>query len=87
MSSLADRVNHLKRLYWWQTGEHAEELYVPRTRLKDFAQALSAEVDGIGPAHHVYHFLSTNERELEVFDLKVRIGGDATDIGVGAPAE
>jgi hypothetical protein len=85
--TLKDRVAHLKRMYWWRTGEHAEMLFVPRVMLKDVAQALSDEIEDIGPAHHVYHWLSTGERTLEVFDLTVRIGGDSHELGVGVSAE
>lgn len=85
--ALADFVERLRFKYRIMSGgEEPEYLFVPRHRLRAFAQALSDEVEGIGPPHHVFHFLATGERELEVFDLKVRVGGDANDIGVGCDA-
>lgn len=83
--TLTDRVNHLKRLYWWQTGEPAEQLYVPRGELRRFAQAIVDEVGAseTGPVHHVYHFLSTGERTMSFCGLEVRVLVDGSDIGVG----
>lgn len=92
MATLIERINSLKFKFKLQSeyGEEATLLLVPRepSELRRFCSALVDELgaDETGPAHHVYHFLSTGEREMEVCDLKVCLyRGD--ELAVGNPAQ
>lgn len=88
MTTLADRVRILKFKYKLkhEYGADPELLLVPKDRveLRRFCNALVDELgsDVTGPAHHVFHFLASGERDMEVFDLKVVLY-DGTDLGVG----
>lgn len=90
MATLIERINSMKFKYKLQSeyGEDATLLLVPRkpSELRRFCGALVDELgaDETGPAHHVYHFLSTGERTMNVCDLEVRLY-DGDDIGVGNP--
>jgi len=88
MSTLTDRVRLMKFKYKLKSeyGEEAQLLLVPRkpSELRRFCNALVDELGAevVGPAHHVYHFLSTGERTMEVFDLKVVLY-EGEELGVG----
>ena len=86
MSTLVARINSLKFKYKLQStyGEEATYLFVPRKELKKFCGALVDELGAAetGPAHHMYHFLSTGERQMHVEGLEVRLY-DGDDLGVG----
>ena len=86
MSGLIDRINSLKFKYKLQSayGEDATYLFVPRRDLKKFCNALVDELGAAetGPAHHVYHHLSSGERQMSVAELEVRLY-DGKDLGVG----
>jgi hypothetical protein len=90
MATLIERINTLKFKYKLQStyGEEATLLLVPRSDLRKFCNALVDELgaEETGPAHHVYHFLSTGEREMSVCDLDVRLY-EGEDLAVGNPVQ
>lgn len=85
--ALKDRIDTLKRRYWWETGEEPECLYVPRSRLRDFCAAAADEFADMPPKHHLFHALSTGEGDLTLRGLDVRVLVTGDDIGVGKPME